>query len=187
MSILPDFTIEQLQETDNIIEPFDESNVQPASYDLTLSDTVVELSGRRNHAATYDITEGVPDGEYRERDTDEYVLSSGDFVLASTEETVYVPDGFAAQVKGRSSIGRLGVVPHTAGWIDPGFEGDITLELVNHSPVNWRLESGVQIAQIVYSTMLHPSNEVYGEKSNSKYQGQSGVTASRIENDNRNA
>jgi len=106
-----------------------------------------------------------------------------EFVLGHTAETIELPANISGEVKGRSSIGRMGLIPHTAGWIDPGFEGQITLEFVNHSDRPVKIEPGQRIAQIVFSYTNRPSANPYGEKSDSKYQGQTGVTGSRIEDD----
>jgi len=178
------------------IEPFDEDNVQPASYDLTLGSEWDVPVKAHPEDLPLTIDRGVPDSATRRYEADTFVLNSiqnpkvdgsaidsGPFVLGHVEESITIPDYITAEVKGRSSVGRLGVVPHTAGWGDPGFEGQLTLEFVNFGPNPVELEAGMRIAQVVFQYTSQPAEEPYGEKSDAKYQGQSGVTGSRIEKD----
>jgi dCTP deaminase len=161
------------------IDPFDGENVQPASYDLTLG-TEFERErepGRKRQS----IENGAADRRHIE--TDKIEIQPGEFLLGHTQERVTLPNTITAEVRGRSSIGRLGLIPHTAGWVDPGFSGDITLEFVNHSEYPIVLECGQRIAQIVFREVNGTVLEPYGEKEDSKYQGQTGVTGSRIEQD----
>src|SRR6478735_3217561 len=110
-----------------------------------------------------------------------FVFDPGEFVLGSTVERVAIPHDLVARVDGRSSVGRLAIVVHaTAGFIDPGFEGEITLELSNIGRIPVRLYPGMRIAQIVFQTMTSPAERPYGAARGSKYQGQSGPQASRI-------
>lgn len=163
------------------IEPYREANVQPASYDLTLGTEFVEYPQMRPYQII-DPARGMGEAG-NVVNADSYILAPGEFVLASTVETVSIPDYLSGEVKGRSSIGRLGVIPHTAGWIDPGFEGEITLEFVNHNANPVKLTSGMRCCQIVFQRCEERAANPYGEKSDAKYQGQSGATQSRIEED----
>lgn len=195
MSVLPDHQIRRYnrERPDFGIEPFDEDNLQPASYDLTLGDEwIVPVQGPPE---TYvDVEDGLPSSWKRAYSAEEFVVSSaqqpdsgpvdsGPFVLAHTQETLSLPDDVTAEVKGRSSMGRLGLIVHTAGWVDPGFSGQVTLELVNVSPNPIRLSAGMRIGQVVFNRTTGSVAEPYGEQSDSKYQGQSGATESRIEED----
>jgi len=163
------------------IEPYDQANLQPASYDLTLGSEFVE------HYDTGYSLQGVEIGQSdRIKDTfeaDQYVVDPGEFLLGHTRETITLPPNITAEVKGRSSLGRLGLIPHTAGWIDPGFSGQITLEFVNHGHQPVVIDAGMRCAQIVFTYTNTASAKPYGEKQDSKYQGQTGVTESRIEED----
>ena len=163
------------------IEPFAESNLQPASYDLTLGNEFERERGGDRRRPAQSIESGPADR--RSVTTEKIEIQPGEFVLGHTEETVSLPSHITGEVKGRSSVGRLGLIPHTAGWIDPQFKGQITLEFVNHSSYPVSIESRQRIAQIVFCYTNNPVETGYGEKDDAKYQGQSGVTASRIEED----
>jgi dCTP deaminase len=161
------------------IDPYNDGHVQPASYDLTLGTTFIE-HGRGV------VPSSVHNGQRAETtavEIDTYIVNPGEFVLAHTEEHIRLPSNISGDVKGRSSVGRLGVIPHTAGWIDPGFEGQITLELVNHSPHPVRLHAGMRIAQMVFTETRSPAQVPYDSKEGAKYVNQQGVTGSRIEED----
>lgn len=178
------------------IRPFERDNVQPASYDLTLGNEWIVPVEAHPDDRPITLDEGLPDSAKRVYEADTFVLNSmqnpdtdgsaadsAPFVLGHAEETIELPSYITAEVKGRSSVGRLGVIPHTAGWGDPGFEGQLTLEFVNLSPNPIELEAGRRIAQVVFQYTNSPSANPYGEKTDSKYQGQTGVTESRIEED----
>src|SRR5436190_14657128 len=112
---------------------------------------------------------------------DAFILHPGEFALGSTIERVTIPRDLVARVDGRSSIGRLAIVVHaTAGFIDPGFEGQITLELSNIGRIPVRLYPGMRIAQIVLHQMISPAERPYGAERNSQYSGQEGPQVSRI-------
>lgn len=166
------------------IRPFDSGNIQPASYDLTLGR---EFEREKGGGGRIRVSQSIESGAAERRHTETGVIEirPGEFVLGHTAETVELPPNITAEVKGRSSLGRLGLIPHTAGWIDPGFEGQITLEFVNHSKHSVVLKEGQRIAQIVFTYTNRPASKPYGEKADSKYQGQTGVTESRIEKDKR--
>ncbi|HYP98397.1 MAG TPA: dCTP deaminase [Polyangiaceae bacterium] len=157
--------------------------VQPASVDLRLSAEFLTykpaqvscLDPRQPEtltAGTERMT--VPAGEA-------FILHPGEFVLGSTVERVAIPHDLVARVDGRSSVGRLAIVVHaTAGFIDPGFEGEITLELSNIGRIPVRLYPGMRIAQIVFQTMTSPAERPYGRERGSHYHDQEGPQASRI-------
>src|SRR5690606_10251661 len=110
-----------------------------------------------------------------------FTLHPGEFALGSTVERVRVPPDLVARVEGRSSIGRIAVVVHaTAGFIDPGFDGEITLELSNLGRCAVKLYPGMRISQVVFHTMTSPAERPYGPSRGSKYQGQTGPVASRL-------
>lgn len=173
------------------IKPFDPVRVQPVSYDVTLSAQIrvpredVTLI-RTKEWATYDPDctywgHGVP--SWRNHTTEDtigprgWILRPGAFILACTEEYVKLDPTIAAMVEGKSSLGRLGMTVHvTAGVIDPGFEGQITLEIRNLAPWAIELHEGMPIAQLVFDRVNRPQYD-YSEKG--RYQGQTGPTESR--------
>ncbi len=162
------------------IEPFDDANVQPSSIDLTLSPSFrVFLNHTRG---VIDVREDVSDlTEPVEVDGDRaFMLHPGEFVLGATAETVGVPDDLVARLEGKSSLGRLGLLIHsTAGFIDAGFCGQITLELSNVATLPITLYPGMRIGQISFLQMTTPADRPYGSPGlGSKYQGQRGATAS---------
>src|SRR5690606_1603613 len=110
-----------------------------------------------------------------------FVLHPGEFVLGSTYESVSLPDDIAARLEGKSSLGRLGLLTHsTAGFIDPGFEGNVTLELSNTATLPIYLWPGMKIGQLCFFRLTSPAEHPYGsEKYGSRYRGQRGPTASR--------
>lgn len=167
-------------ESDGTIEEqiMNSSQIQPASVDLRL-DNELRLYGQN-----VDIidTKNMPEPDEIRRG-EELILNSGEFALASTKETVRIPNDFDAEIKGRSSIGRAGSHIHTAGWVDPGFEGQVTLELINHSPAPVKLYEGMRICQIVFGELKSPALIGYGDQPDSKYQNQQGATASKIDED----
>lgn len=162
----------QILELRSFIEPFNENNVGPASYDITLSPSYLKLVGSP-------VTLLGSKAEYMEINANEYVLSPGDFVLASTNEYIEVPNNIAAKVEGRSGIGRLGLFIQNAGYIDPGFKGTITLELFNASNKHILLKKGQRIGQLVFETLTSTPNNPYA----GHYQGQTGATGSRVYQD----
>jgi dCTP deaminase len=120
----------------------------------------------------------------RIREGEPFVLHPGEFALGSTIERVRIPPDLVARVEGRSSFGRLAVVVHaTAGFIDPGFEGQITLELSNLGRCAVLLYPGTRISQVVFHTMTSPAERPYGPARGSKYHGQVGPVMSRVNRD----
>lgn len=185
MSALPDHDIARkcsahLYRQRPLIEPFWKAQLQPASYDVRLSD---ELLVPISWSHPLDLGEPTPDDTYRmvEMDEDGFLLGPGEFVLGSTDERVNIPNGIVGRIEGKSSIGRLGLTVHvTAGYLDPGFCGCITLEIANLFPRAIRLRPGILIAQLGFEYMSEPCALPYGSAGlNSKYQGAAGVQGSR--------
>ena len=174
--MLADFEIRKGIETGLIgISPFSEARLQPVSYDLTLHSEV--------RVPDPEVVEIDPFGaawpyEYtRRRSTSSTTLQPGDFILACTKEILRLDPSVAARVEGKSSLGRLGLAVHiTAGFIDPGFEGQITLEIKNMAPWAIPLRAGMRIAQIVFEQVAVPERDY---SRTGRYQGQHGPTESR--------
>jgi dCTP deaminase len=164
-----------------VIEPFDPACVQPSSIDVKLSNLFRVF---RNHtAAVLDVKKDLTGlTELVEVEADGcFLLHPGEFVLGSTLERVAVPHNLVARVEGKSSLGRLGLVIHsTAGFIDAGFDGHVTLELANLANLPITLYPNMKIGQISFITMTSPAENPYGQGAKgSKYQGQRGPTPSR--------
>jgi dCTP deaminase len=160
-----------------VIEPYEESNVEPASVDLRLSDSF------KKPVSTGQIidTRGDAAQEYREFEADSIVLEPGESILAETTERIELPDDLCADVVGRSSLGRLFVSVHkTAGFGDPGFRGTITLEMTNGNPDSVRLHNGDRVCQIIFKRLSSPALHPYGHEG-SQYQGQHGATESGMQ------
>lgn len=178
----------RLRAGDIAIDPLDDPDlqIQPASIDLRLAPSFVVY--RLPHVPCIDPHDPASVEGYTETievsPGSAFVLQPGEFALASTWERVRVPADLVARVEGRSSIGRLAIVVHaTAGFIDPGFEGQITLELSNLGRCAVKLYPGMRISQIVFHTMTSPAERPYGIERGSKYQGQGGPVPSRIARD----
>ncbi|MGW4207976.1 dCTP deaminase [Lentzea sp. NPDC004789] len=164
-----------------LLDPFDVEMVQPSSIDVRLDRffrvfnntkyTHIDPSVQQD-----DLTSLVeaPEGE-------PFVLHPGEFVLGSTYELVTLPDDLAGRLEGKSSLGRLGLLTHsTAGFIDPGFSGHITLELSNVANLPITLHPGMKIGQLCLFKLSSPAEHPYGSKqAGSRYQGQCGPTPSR--------
>lgn len=170
--ILSDRTIMQILEEGTLgISPINKEQIQPASVDIRLGDTfsIVE-----------DTSSGIISLEseirYKTIKTDTYLLLPGQFVLATTMEYFSLPDNLTAFVEGRSSLGRMGLFIQNAGWVDPGFKGEITLELFNANRCAIELKAGRRVGQLVFAEMDKPALNPY----NGKYQGQTGATGSRV-------
>lgn len=159
------------------IHPYEEDNVEPSSIDLRLGNDFKFLRG-------YDSISLEDSGglECIEKESP-ILVPPGKLVLATTMEWLKLPNDICARVLGRSSLGRLGISVHqTAGYIDPGFQGEITLELSNHGPAPVELRSGDRICQIVFEELSSPALEPYGHEG-SNYQNQSGATPSSMDFD----
>ena len=163
------------------IEPYDPGLVQPSSVDVRLDSlfrvfnntkyTHIDPAQRQDELTTLvEPAEGEP-----------FVLHPGEFVLGSTRELLTLPDDLAGRLEGKSSLGRLGLLTHsTAGFIDPGFSGHITLELSNVANLPITLWPGMKIGQLCLFRLTSPAENPYGSASmGSKYQGQRGPTPSR--------
>lgn len=170
--ILSDETIKSLLQKGTLsISPLEDNQIQPASVDIRLGNTfsIVEDSSTGILTFTNEIA-------YKKMQTDTYLLLPGQFVLATTKEYISLPDDLTAFVEGRSSLGRMGLFIQNAGWVDPGFSGEITLELFNANRCAIELQAGRRIGQLVFAQMdqaaLHPYR--------GKYQGQRGATGSMV-------
>lgn len=168
----------------SVVTPFDEEMVQPASIDLRLDHTFYIDDHRQNrtllHNPTYDISENMSKLVISKDDS--FVLRSGDFALASTYERVKMPNNLGGRFEGKSSLGRIGLFTHvTAGFIDPGFEGHITVELYNSLSTAVVLFPGMKIGQLCFMQMNADAENPYGSgAAGSHYQGQRGPTPSRL-------
>ncbi|HOL39755.1 MAG TPA: dCTP deaminase [Dictyoglomaceae bacterium] len=170
-----------------IIAPMDDPKrqIQPSSIDLRLGNTFLhfKVEGRAFIDPTKDSLQDLM-GTIEVEDGKPFFLRPGEFVLGTTIETIKLPEDLVARVDGRSSLGRLGVIVHaTAGYVDPGFCGQITLELsnINHVPI--ALYPGMRICQISFYTLTSPAETPYYKKEGSKYQNQKGPTASKLDID----
>jgi dCTP deaminase len=164
-----------------VLDPWDPEMVQPSSIDVRL-DRYFRLFD--NHKYPFiDPAEDQPDlTRLVEVEPGEpFILHPGEFVLGSIYETVTLPDDVAARVEGKSSLGRLGLLTHaTAGFVDPGFTGHVTLELSNVATLPIKLWPGMKIGQLCFCRLSSPVENPYGSaKYGSHYQGQRGPTASR--------
>ncbi len=180
--ILSDRTLrEQIDAGRVIIEPFDPSMIQPSSIDVRIGDLFRVF---RNHtSAVIDVKQNQEDLTelITIEDGKAFMLHPGEFVLGTTAERVGVPDDLVARIEGKSSLGRLGLIIHsTAGFIDAGFDGHITLELTNIATLPITLYPGMKIGQVSFMQMTTPAENPYGKGARgSKYQGQRGPTPSR--------
>lgn len=171
--ILPDWRIRHLGR--EVIEPYDRTQVQPASYDVRLGNDFLVFERDATTAidmeAPVDITKHVhiPDGEV-------FALHPGEFALGVTRETIKMPTDLVGRIEGKSTRGRLGLMIHiTAGYIDPGFHGPITLEMVGVHPLILLLRPGMLIAQISFHEMAGAAAEPYS----GRYQGATSVEPSK--------
>ncbi|QBR93159.1 dCTP deaminase [Nocardioides euryhalodurans] len=163
------------------MDPWDPAMMQPSSIDVRLDRFFRVFENHRYPhidpaADQSDLTRQVePEGD------EPFILHPGEFVLGSTYEVVGLPDDVAARVEGKSSLGRLGLLTHaTAGFVDPGFTGHVTLELANVATLPIKLYPGMKIGQFCFFRLSSASEHPYGsEKYGSRYQGQRGPTPSR--------
>ncbi len=190
MAILSDKHIKEYLEKGLIeIYPIDNPDIQiqPSSVDLRIGNEFkgfriirkpcidpMDKSDIDSYMESFYIDEGEP-----------FIIHPGEFALATTYETIKLPDNIAARVEGRSSMGRLGVTMHvTAGYIDPGFQGKITLEISNIGKMPVALYTGQRVCQIVFETMTSSAEIPYGHpERDSKYMGQKRPESSRIKHD----
>lgn len=165
-----------------VIKPFNKAHIQPSSIDLLLG---YEFRIFKNiHRAFIDLREPVYD--YMEKivikKDQPLIIHPGEFILGTSIETIKIPNNMLARLDGKSSLGRLGLIIHaTAGFIDPGFEGQITYEITNLSNMPIALYGGIKIAQMSIHTMSSPVDSPYGSKVlKSKYFRQKGPTPSKM-------
>lgn len=170
--ILSDQTLSLMIESGDLgIEPLAENSIQPASVDCHLGRDFLVVEDRSMQIIDMD-----KEILYRKIEGDEITIPPNSFLLATTKEYVKLPDDLTAFVEGRSSIGRIGLFIQNAGWVDPGFEGNITLELYNANSLPIRLKAGRRICQLVFCKMDQKAKHPY----RGKYQGQRQTTGSRI-------
>ena len=170
--ILSDRTVQKMLDNKSLrIEPITAGQIQPASVDIRLGNT-------------FSVVDDTPSGiikldseiKYKIIVADTYMILPGQFVLATTMEYFELPDYLTAFVEGRSSLGRMGLFIQNAGWVDPGFKGEITLELYNANRCAIELKAGRRVGQLVFAAMDSPALNPY----RGKYQGQKGATGSRV-------
>lgn len=180
--LLSDIDIQRALDDGSLtVSPTSSEFVQPASVDVRLGDEFLifashehtHIDPREPQELTWPVT--VADGQ-------PFILHPGEFVLGCTQETIGVNAALAARLEGKSSLGRLGLLVHsTAGWIDPGFRGQVTLELSNVSPLPIKLWPGMRIGQLCVMRLSSPAMWPYGSPGlGSHYQGQLGATPSRF-------
>jgi dCTP deaminase len=163
------------------LDPWEPAMVQPSSVDVRL-DRYFRLFDNHKYPVIDPALEQPDLTRLVEVEAGEaFVLHPGEFVLGSTYEQVSLPDDIAARVEGKSSLGRLGLLTHaTAGFVDPGFTGHVTLELSNVATLPIVLHPGMKIGQLCFFRLTSPSQHPYGSTgTGSHYQGQRGPTASR--------
>jgi dCTP deaminase len=181
--ILSDVDIRKEIESGRIvIDPFDPAAIQPSSVDLHVDDRFRVFANSRY--PYIDVKKEMPDlTEIVEvAEPEPFILHPGEFVLGSTLERVALPDDMVARLEGKSSLGRLGLLIHsTAGSVDPGWDGYLTLELSNVANLPITIYPGMKIGQISFFRLTTPAERPYGSTgTRSKYQGQRGPTASRF-------
>jgi dCTP deaminase len=190
MAILSDQDIKKYLEEGKIsIKPLEdpERQIQPSSVDLRIGNEFkgfriirkpcidpLDKSDLESYMESFHLDQG-----------EAFIIHPGEFALATTYEAVKLPDDLVARVEGRSSMGRLGITMHvTAGYIDPGFQGKITLEISNIGKMPVALYTGQRVCQIVFETMTSPSQRPYGHpERDSKYMGQDRPVTSKIKQD----
>ncbi len=170
--ILSDRSLKKMiAERELIVEPLTDSSIQPASIDCRLGSHFLIVDNF--NMSTIDMDNEIL---YREFEGDVITLPPHTFLLATTVEWIKLPNNLTAFVEGRSSIGRLGLFIQNAGWVDPGFEGNITLELYNANSLPIKLHAGRRICQLVFCKMDQAAENPY----KGKYQGQKKSVGSRI-------
>jgi len=173
--ILSDKTLQKMiDEGQLIIDPIKNGSIQPASIDCHLGKHFLSIEDQEMTSITLDFPI-----KYREIESESITIPAHSFLLATTEEYIKLPNNITAFVEGRSSIGRMGLFIQNAGWIDPGFEGKITLELYNANSLPIKLQNGRRICQLVFCKMDQEAKNPY----NGKYQGQTKSVGSKIYQD----
>jgi len=163
------------------VEPFDGAMIQPSSVDVRLDRFFRVFENHKYSVIDPSIEQSELTREVAVEANEEFILHPGEFVLASTYEVITLPDDIAGRLEGKSSLGRLGLLTHsTAGFIDPGFSGHITLELSNVANLPVKLFPGMKIGQLCLIKLSSPAENPYGSALyGSRYQGQRGPTASK--------
>ena len=163
------------------VEPFDEAMIQPSSVDVRLDKYFRVFENHKYSVIDPSIEQAELTRKVVAEDDEAFILHPGEFVLASTYEVITLPDDIAGRLEGKSSLGRLGLLTHsTAGFIDPGFSGHITLELSNVANLPVKLYPGMKIGQLCLIKLSSPAEHPYGSAIYaSRYQGQRGPTPSR--------
>lgn len=160
-----------IKEQTLVVDPLKIEQIQPASIDIRIGNT---------YSVVEDSSSGIIDlnGEivYKQITAEKYILLPGQFVLATTMEYFELPDNLTAFVEGRSSLGRMGLFIQNAGWVDPGFKGEITLELFNANRCAIELRAGRRVGQLVFAQLDDTALNPY----RGKYQGQRGATGSKV-------
>ncbi|MCB0364099.1 MAG: dCTP deaminase [Bdellovibrionaceae bacterium] len=170
--ILSDKTLKTMIDNNElVVEPLVKESIQPASIDCRLGTHFLVVEDRDMQTIELDS-----EIKYREYNGNSITIPPHSFLLATTMEYVKLPDDLTAFVEGRSSIGRMGLFIQNAGWVDPGFEGQITLELYNANSLPIRLEAGRRVCQLVFCRMDQAALSPY----RGKYQGQKNATGSRV-------
>ena len=163
------------------VEPFDPKMIQPSSVDVRLDRFFRVFENHKYEVIDPSIEQSELTREVAVSPDDFFILHPGEFVLASTYEVITLPDDIAGRLEGKSSLGRLGLLTHsTAGFIDPGFSGHITLELSNVANLPVKLYPGMKIGQLCLIKLSSPAEHPYGSALyGSRYQGQRGPTPSK--------
>ncbi len=170
--IISDGTIQKLmKQGDLIVDPLVDGQIQPASIDLRLGTHFLKVD--ENNVESMSLDKEI---KYVEIEGNEIIIPPHSFLLATTMEYIKLPNNLTAFVEGRSSIGRIGLFIQNAGWVDPGFEGEITLELYNANRLPIKLTAGRRICQLVIAEMDETAQNPY----NGKYQKQRSATGSRV-------
>ena len=184
--VLSDKSIkDQIERQRIVVSPLDPEDIQPASIDLHLDRQILKFTNSRQ--AFIDVKESLDDlTEIIDIPDDRpFILHPGEFALGSTIENIELPDDLVARLEGKSSLGRIGLVIHsTAGFVDPGWKGHLTLELSNLARLPITLYYGMKIGQISFLQLTTAAIRLYGSESlQSKYQGQTLPTPSRAHRD----
>ena len=163
------------------VEPFDSKMIQPSSVDVRLDRFFRVFENHRYEVIDPSVEQSELTREVAVAPDEFFILHPGEFVLASTYEVITLPDDIAGRLEGKSSLGRLGLLTHsTAGFIDPGFSGHITLELSNVANLPVKLYPGMKIGQLCLIKLSSPAEHPYGSAVyGSRYQGQRGPTPSK--------
>lgn len=183
MSVLSSTDFANSQPEAIVTRPDGDVTIQPSSVDLHLDS---KYGWFADQTRPVHVSNGQTHPSFIEQDNDDIgiiTIGAGEFILANTEETVSLPDGAVGFLHGRSSVGRLGLFVHNAGVVDAGFSGQLTLELYNASRNSIKLDVGMRICQMTVHEHKNKPAVGYSDQSGSKYQNQSGPTASKLYDD----